>query len=374
MSQVDQIDIVKQIYSTIEKPELWQEVLVRLSEILGSSHAFIASRSSVDHSPSRFVAHGFESGHFETYQEHFYKVDLWTQGLAQHDANQFHASHLVCNDKDFVDSEIYSDFAKPAAIRNSIGCLLAKPDSPLITEIAFMSGPDTAYYSQQQVVAANAFLPHIDHALGMSLRMQQANAAGAQDALLDVLPEAIFVCDHHAELRYLNASAQVLLSNSTLFQSSTFFSRRLSFASAQTDAQFKLGLNQSAAILGAEFDKRFYAWDAHIVYRVTLKPWFYQVVTPIGPHNVACCLVVVQACASRLKIHPQEIMSLFSLTLAEAEVTSLLCSGSLVDEIAVLRDATSNTIRQQIKACLAKTATRNQAELVAKVIRSFTLS
>lgn len=149
MEQVDQNDIVKQIHSTIEKPELWRDILVRLSNVLGSSHAFIASRSSVDHSPSRFVAHGFESGHFETYQDHFYKVDMWTQGLAQHDANQFHPSDLVCNDKSCVHSEIYVDFAKPAAIRYSIGCLLATPDSQLITELAFMSGQDSDYYSNQ---------------------------------------------------------------------------------------------------------------------------------------------------------------------------------------------------------------------------------
>ncbi|MFO6424090.1 helix-turn-helix transcriptional regulator [Motilimonas sp. KMU-193] len=373
MNQVDQVDIVKQIYSTIEKPELWQDVLIRLSEILGSSHAFIACRSSVDHSPSRFVAHGFESGHFETYQAHFYKVDMWTQGLARHDVNQFHPSHLVCNDKQFIHSEIYTDFAKPAAIRNSIGCLIAKPESSLITEIAFMSGPETVYYSQQQVAAANAFLPHIDHALDMSLRMQQANATNTQHALLDVLPEAIFVCGRHTELHYFNASAQVLLSKSKLFQLSTFSSRYLAFASSAVDAQFKMALGVSALTCGTEFDERFYAWDAENIYRVTIKPWFHQVATSIGPQTLACCLVMVQACASKLKIHPQEIMSLFSLTLAEAEVTSLLCAGSLVEEIAILRHATSNTIRQQIKACLAKTATRNQAELVAKVIRSVTL-
>ncbi|MCE0559245.1 hypothetical protein [Motilimonas sp. E26] len=374
MNQVDQNDIVKQIYSTIEKPELWHDVLMRISDALGSSHAFIASRSSVDHSPSRFVAHGFEPGYFETYQDYFYKVDMWTQGLAQHDANQFHPSHLVCNDKRFVHSEIYTDFAKPAVIRNSIGCLLAKPDSPLITELAFMSGPDTRYYSQQQVAVANAFLPHIEHALEMSLRMQQANAVGTQNALLDALPEAIFVCDYQAELHYFNASAQVLLSKSKLFQLSFLSSRRLTFASSAADAQFKMALSCSASSHGTELDEHFYTRDAQNIYRVTIKPWFHQVLTPIGPHSLACSMVMIQACANQIKIYPQEIMSLFSLTLAEAEVSSLLCAGTLVDEIASIRHATSNTIRQQVKACLAKTGSRNQAELVAKIIRSFTLS
>lgn len=373
MDQVDKLDIIKQIYSTIEKPDIWRDLLVRISDTLGSSHAFIASRLSVDHSPSCFVAHGFESGHFETYQDHFYKVDWWTQGLALQSGNRFHPSHLVCNDNAFRHSEIYTDFAKPAAIRNSIGCLLAKPDSELITELAFMSGSDSNYYSKTQIEMANSLLPHIEHALEISQRMREKKPSETQHSLLDILSDAIFVCDHKAELLYFNASAQALLSHSKLFRLPSHSSGRLIFDSSAVDAKFHLALSASlCANLDSRCD-RFYASDKQSVYRITLKPWFHQQLTPIGQQTIACSLVMVQACASQFEIVPQDIMLLFSLTLAEAQVCRLLCSGALVDEIAMIRHATPNTIRQQIKSCLAKTNTRNQAELVGKLIRSVTL-
>ena len=372
MTVIDKIDIIKQIYSTIEEPHSWKDVLHNISQQLGSSHAFIASRSSIDHSPSGFYEYGFDAGHFEQYQAHFYKVDLWTQGLALHQANQFHPSHLVCDDKLFQQSEIYTDFAKPAQIRNSIGCLLARPDGELISELAFMTGPDCDYYTKEQIELANAYLPHIEHALDIAQRLNFQQPIHHRYSVLDQLSDAMFICNGQADILYINRSADAMLYQSQLFKLPSETSKRLVFGNVSIHTEFMQALNRVSQTNAQS--RSFYAWDKQNIYRVTLKPWVHQALTPLGEISYPCTLMTVQSSASKVVLQPKDIMSLFGLTLAEAEVCSLLCAGTLVNEIADKRSATPNTIRQQIKACLGKTATRNQAELVSKVILGLTLN
>lgn len=81
-----QRELIELIYSAIHQPELWVLILDEVRKTIDSTHAFIAVRSSADDSPVGFYETGFGHRHFETYQKHFYKVDLWTQNLAQHSA------------------------------------------------------------------------------------------------------------------------------------------------------------------------------------------------------------------------------------------------------------------------------------------------
>jgi DNA-binding CsgD family transcriptional regulator len=58
------------------------------------------------------------------------------------------------------------------------------------------------------------------------------------------------------------------------------------------------------------------------------------------------------------------------LSLAEAEVANLIAEGRSAAEIADERGASMHTVRNQIKAALAKTSCRRQSELVALVAQA----
>ena len=81
--------------------------------------------------------------------------------------------------------------------------------------------------------------------------------------------------------------------------------------------------------------------------------------------------VVVVMTKERARAEPSAILRMhYSLTSAEAEVATALAAGSTPSEIAEARAVSLHTVRNQIKAAMAKCGARRQAELAALVART----
>ncbi len=63
----------------------------------------------------------------------------------------------------------------------------------------------------------------------------------------------------------------------------------------------------------------------------------------------------------------EALRQMFGLTPAEADTSIMLADGKTPAEIAVFRDVSVHTVRNQIKAAMAKTGCRRQSELVRKI-------
>ena len=72
------------------------------------------------------------------------------------------------------------------------------------------------------------------------------------------------------------------------------------------------------------------------------------------------------------RVQPREalIAKLFGLTASESEVVSRLAAGYALSEIASQRGTTIHAVRWLLKKAMAKTNTRNQADLVGLVLSS----
>jgi DNA-binding CsgD family transcriptional regulator len=66
---------------------------------------------------------------------------------------------------------------------------------------------------------------------------------------------------------------------------------------------------------------------------------------------------------------PERLRRLYGLTEAETEVAIDLATGRALAEIAAARGTSIDTVRSQVKAALAKTNSRRQADLAALVNR-----
>ena len=71
----------------------------------------------------------------------------------------------------------------------------------------------------------------------------------------------------------------------------------------------------------------------------------------------------VQACNSGSLLR-----DLFGLTQAEVQLAHALAAGKDLDEIALARGCTRNTVRNQLKQVFSKTGTHRQAELVRLLV------
>ncbi|ABD79326.1 helix-turn-helix transcriptional regulator [Saccharophagus degradans] len=360
-------DVIEQIYATIRQPELWSDTLSNLAKVLNSSHAFIAARHSTQEQPFAFIEHGFSDGHFQTYQEHFYKVDVWTQALANHTPNRFHASHAVYDDKAFKQSEIYNDFARPADIRHSIGCLLLSAQQPVMTELAFMRGEGDQQFSAGQAELASSFLKHIQQSLLIGQQLQVATQAdNSLHTFLNTVTDATLICSTKFELHYNNNAAEQLLRQSRLLH--VGLDKKLRFENLSTHSQVQQLVEQLVWSERNSLDTSLLTQAGDVRYRINIQPWFEEISTPWGKHKIPALIITVKPIATRVEISAEIIRELFNLTIAEAEVCAALCSGLTTQEIAKQRNASIGTVRQQIKTCLSKTQTNSQSQLVAKLI------
>ena len=97
-------------------------------------------------------------------------------------------------------------------------------------------------------------------------------------------------------------------------------------------------------------------------------------VNPIGgqhmdfrPQGVAALVVVIDP-ASRLRIDPEPVVSIFGLTLMEGQVAVLLAEGKTVREIAHVLGRKESTVRWHMKHIFAKLRVSRQVELVQVVL------
>ncbi|AFU99562.1 DNA-binding HTH domain-containing protein [Simiduia agarivorans] len=357
------------IYECVASPEKYTSVLAALSEVLGSSHAFVAMRSGVDDSPVGFFQSGFDEGYFERYQAHFYQVDLWTHGLARYKFNEFHPSHIVCNDKAFLNSEIYTDFAQPAGIRHSIGQLNVENDQNLITEIAFMRGKDRQHYAGDQVKTANFFSRHLLHALALSNRLLSYQAMSHNLAcIVDQLAEPAFICNRDGQVQYANEAANRFFRRCPWF---TEAGGSIRIFDSSLRALFLNGLQHicDSHIIGSktELERSFQQDGSH--YQLSFSALPYSTVMSWGRSTSISCLIKLKIMQHERQISPGQIAEVFGLTESEATTVAYLCNGLSPEDISEKRALKISSVRQQIKAALQKTDTGSQAQLVSKVLR-----
>jgi|GEM_PF-1920225 len=365
-------EIIRNIYNTVNKPNEWQEVLKSISQDHDSTHAFFTARKGFDGEPIGFFEHGFDNEYFLNYGAHFFEVDVWTKNLAKFTPNQFHPSHKVYKDKLFLQSEIYNDFAKPVGIRHSIGCFFGDPSSDIAIELAFMRSKGQAHYEDERIKEINKFLPHIQHSLELGLQFSQLRSDNTNLlSTFDSLEEGVIVCTKDKKIEYCNSMASSILSQSGLFRS--HIHERLSWKSSHHEQRFEEMIQDSIRSLAGDYSNKpvhqlFNVFRREQCFLVKMKPWTRSQKTIWGEQSNPGVIIFIRPANSERVAQGSEIAEIFSLTLAEGEVSRSLCQGDSLEQMAEERGVALSTIRQQVKSCLGKASCKNQAELVSKIL------
>ncbi|MFC6655784.1 helix-turn-helix transcriptional regulator [Roseibium salinum] len=180
---------------------------------------------------------------------------------------------------------------------------------------------------------------------------------------------AIFVVDAAMTIHHGCREGQHLLANGTLVGSG--LGRRLHFHSEEAQRRFTaLARVQSKGDLNVLNSWRLA--DQHG------QSWVCRAMgmrlgdldeTPFGPFltkSISVILLAIkpEASLATLQLRLQEVLG---LSQAEAETSLMLADGRTPAEIAASRQVSLHTVRNQIKAALAKSGCRRQSELVRKI-------
>lgn len=362
-------EIIESIYVTVDKPDTWEQTLQSIAEYSESTHSFYTERKGVNGEPLSFYESGFSPNYFQKYGEYFYQVDIWSQNLARFKPNQFHASHKVCDDHQFVNSEIYADFARPEKIRHSIGLFLGDPYSDVTTEMAFMRSMGQPHYEAQTVRDVNRFIPHIQQVQNLARRLYKLEHKKALlEDLVNHLDEAVFLTNKHFKIEYCNQPAQKLLDCSMLFTGNQDF-----FRLKQKHHQQQLSglVNHVLDITNVKRDvnkRHLLITDARQVYLLALSPWVRSNQVLFGDYPELGLKFSLLPVDTRRLPATQDLANMLGLTNAEADIVKRICSTESLAEIAHNRNTQLSTSRQQVKQILQKMDCSRQVELVIKVL------
>jgi DNA-binding CsgD family transcriptional regulator len=370
MNQQDRFaSIIELIYGAVEQPSSWNGVLKQISEYSHSTHSFFTERKSVNGEPINFYEAGFSNNYFDKYGDYFYQVDIWSKNLALYTPNQFHESHKVCDDSQFLNSEIYCDFAKPEGIRHSIGLFLGDPYSDHTTEMAFMRSHDQTHYEKETVNQVNRFIPHIQQVQNLARRLYKLESRNQTiEELLNQLDEAVFLCDKNLKVEYTNRTAQDLLQHSKLFSGRQEYLQLRDKADAEILEALVLDATNIKSHINTFTKRHVIFFDGKSPFLVTVSPRHRKNEILFGQQPEFGAKVSFLPVDSR-KLPPEaELVAIYGITMAEAEVMRLLCTGMSSDDIAQKRETSLKTCRQQIKSCMHKLGCTRQVELVIKVL------
>lgn len=360
-------NLLMQLYATVKAPELWPEVLEELKDFLQSGQVFLATRSTVDEQPLGFLEAGFDPGHFERYQKHFFNVDVWTKGLADKQSGRFWTSEQACADKTFLRSEIYNDFARPAGIRHSIGCLLPNEYDTLVTEVAFMRDAARGAYDAIMVRAANDLLPHVQQVVSLSHQFKslQGRLKNLETFLLSMAyPAAVF--NSSMKIDVVNDAFITLADKEDSFRINQ--GKSLSINHSALSAVIERAITQ-VCHNGCFTSLRKIIQFTTGQYLVELRPWLSDIMTVSGiQQNIAFCLTLKPAKAGH-EVTAYEIREVTQLTQAEAEICAALCNGDSPEIIAIKRGSKVISVRQQLKVVMAKMGVNSQVQLVGMILR-----
>ena len=353
------------LYQSAIRPNLWEYLPNHLAEAAGGgAWALQLVRPGA---PRRVEIHGFnfDPTLLRQYPERFAQNNLWLNDVLQAPILQLVDNAGMVDQSCFLESLYYSEFLYPQGdLRHSLGMGLSRsfagqlvvscnfaPDQmsdvgPAAGEILSQLGPDLQRAVQLTRQAERA-------AMATGIRL----AAGMDRQ------QACYVLDARSRPVAINPRGREIVARDAVLG---LKAERLRFDDESANAALDealAGTMRAVFPIGHDGPHRLLARLTPVT-----EP---GLIAPIeaflhGEKAVATLQLVGSGSPEAVE---DDLHLLFELTPAETFVLRRLCEGLSMAEIAELRGASTNTVRNQLRSLFDKTGTSRQAELVALVAR-----
>ena len=345
--------LVDLIYEAAAVPELWPAVLARLGSLSTSWGvgllAFDARRNVIFTSTSEYRPH------LESYAK---VADKYPNPRPQRFLATGHAG-FVADLEMFTQVELdqdilYRDWLYPIGIHWTAGTVIPVPSDEILV-FDFARAERVGPFERETMAALDPYRPHLARAALLAHRLGLQAARNATDALQTIgLPAAA-----------LTSGGRLLVANS-LFESLAPGIQigafdRVSFSDRSADSLLARLIDGKIESIGATpLSIPIPATEespALIVHLLPVRLAAQDIFARAGLMLVVTAVVAPDAPLTEL------LHGLFDLTPAESRVARGVANGLSVAEIASISSASRETIRTQLKAVMAKTATNRQIEL-----------
>ena len=267
-------------------------------------------------------------------------------------------------------TRLWSDFYVPFGMGECIGAPLER--QPEYSNV-LIAGRKTSSrsFSGREKMALQALLPHIARAWRVKRAMAEMEAQiGSLKMVLDRIDRAIVVAGPEGEIRFVNRSADRLLSRGNAID--TRNGRLCATRPRHTEALRALIGRAAATSVGAEL----VAVDAIALPCDNQDPPLAVVAEPLAPAHsdtlghvaaAGAILFIGDSEASRSPAS-ERLQVVYGLTPAEARMASAIVDGKGMASAASALNLSPNTAKYHLKAVFGKVGVSSQVQLVRRVM------
>ncbi|MDE2422035.1 MAG: helix-turn-helix transcriptional regulator [Gammaproteobacteria bacterium] len=359
-------DLLSCLYDAVMAPSGYQTFIEMLKDFFDLKATILIIRNVETQEVKGLWMYGMEKKWHESYALEYAPEDMLAHHIQSSPIAHFYASNLDVPDKDkFAETRFYNEWVVPQGMAYATGAIVLQ-EGAWVTELYLQRGPQHQPFNRDEIDQYNLLIPHLQRA--MQMRQRFADLQIGQSFLassLDVLAMPTFLFNEMGQMAHCNQSAVHLLKESYNLKLNNHYLQTNHDATTR-----KLSVELSKAVRASRGDES----DLN---SVILLPRAQQLplmlmITPLqlkGPVQGAALLFAFDP-ETTPTITRSLIRRLFGLSEAEAVLSVALCSGKTLDDVALERGTTMNTVKSQLRSIFVKTGTKRQSELVSLLLAS----
>jgi DNA-binding CsgD family transcriptional regulator len=271
-------------------------------------------------------------------------------------------AECLVGEYELLHSPFYQDFLRLMDIRHGMALGMHVGSGGELAAVTINRNPGAGPFQPEDMRFARRLLPHVRNVYALQRQLSwMESLLGGFRAALDRLPTGAVLLDRHGRITFRNQEAMRLCAGHC------GLSERAGHPAAvwPSDQEPLRQLVERTVVgwLAA-------APQAVLLHDADGRPAATAIVLPVPPHTtLAWSETAVAAVMFVRPVRPRQpsieaLRTLFGFTAAETELAALLAEGLTLPEISERLGKRRNTLRTQMRALLAKTGARRQAELV----------
>jgi DNA-binding CsgD family transcriptional regulator len=359
--------LVENIYSTVVDPDAWHAFLDALVSGTNSRSARLLVMNSQANRVISSIKLNIDDNYHRQYVEHYVNTCPWRPELLQKNSGRLYSTYLHFNRRqsDFLRTEFYNDWARPQDIHHGV-CGTIYSDSSRTVQLLVQRTRDQGYYTEEETVFLNDFIPHLQHSFLLAGQVADSRARAEAIAIAagdETLP--FLLLDFGLRPIYCNPSAEALISTET---SLILANGQLKVADESQNQCLQQLLRKC---LDAADSRAFHSAGGTLEVPRPNSASLQLLVRPVHPDipvlagaPAGYVAVYIYEPEARVAIDCERLTRLYSLSKAEIRVAKAMLVNPNPGDVAKRCSISLHTVRSHLKAIFAKTETRSQADLM----------
>jgi len=296
----------------------------------------------------------------QLYLEKYIQQDQVLNKINRSPIGVFYSTNEIHEEEDVYNSDYFLNFAQPQGMaEGAAACAFIEGEWRCI--IGTNRNAQQGKYSKDELERMNILLPYIEKAVKTTFQVAEHSKSDMRtQALVNTFRIPVAVLTEYGEIWAMNDQMQSLIN-----EENTLYIQNNSLHSKDKDQELQLSngpiqIHKKVNGLGMEMEipETFKLDD-------DTRVSFHELMHEQDGQTVFLGVMIYVVSATMIgTTSAQQLMSLFSLTPAEAAVCSRISEGYSLKEVAALENKSVHTVREQLNNSFEKTGCNSQVALM----------